>query len=123
MEELTRALLSSGSSHDLRALIQNPKVAQAARNRFVSRVLEARLSQLRYPQPAYTRCQLEAEIPGHPEVTAFLRNDEECMVYRAFSSIKDARRFASQYFGDSYNPIDNMRNYSADARADGRGRD
>jgi hypothetical protein len=57
-----------------------------------------------------------AELPGHREVEKFLRSDQQTVIYtNVFSSIHDAREFASTYGGTK--PT-----YSVQIVPEGRGR-
>ena len=70
--------------------------------------------------PTFT-WRMDADICGHPNVTEFLKSNEQRMTLRgAFNSVGDAKLWASRTFDASY--CNNSHGYSADAIVEGPGK-
>jgi len=68
--------------------------------------------------PPFSWAQPGAQLPGYPEVEAFLRGAQQQRVFRMFSNLKHARNWCSKYFGYGYA---SNATYSASAEPGGRG--
>jgi hypothetical protein len=114
--DFVRAVIATNDADLLQALTQSSRAN--AKNAHVRSLAAARAGQLRYPRPTPSDQQLHADVPGHPQVTSFLRSDRTTMTYTCFNGIDHARNFASKHFG-RYNHVER---HSARADAGGRGK-
>ncbi len=112
---LARAVCATNDSSLLQALTRS--VLSLPQNAHVRLLAAARANQLHNPKPVFSNQQPHANVPGHPQVTYFLRSDETTMEYANFNNLNHARNFAKKHFG-RYNEAEH---HSARADADGRG--
>ena len=86
----------------------------------VSRRLEFVTNVVSKDYPRFNWNMPNADIPGHPSVTQFLRGDTQSANYSNFTDLKHARNWARKHFTNFYGQHSS---YSAKATVGGRGRD
>jgi hypothetical protein len=114
--DFVRAVITTNNADLLQAITKSSRAK--TQNVHVRSLAAARARQLRYPRPTPSDQQRHADVPGHPQVTSFLRSDRTTMTYSCFNDINHARNFARKHFW-SYNPVES---HSARADAGGRGK-
>ena len=100
--KICAAFSSQASIFILRVFLKDVPIQQALLNSLPAFVAFSRIANYwsekwkTVKEPVFTWQQLEAKLPGHPEVETFLRSSNESFSYAKFASIADARYFAAE---------------------------
>lgn len=97
--KFTNGVIGTKDADLLKALL-GERFLQYAGNLHLKKMAESLSPLLERPNPSISNRQEKADVPGHPEVTEFLRGDELKMRYTKFSNVTEARKWCQKHFGE-----------------------
>ncbi|KAI0556806.1 hypothetical protein FGB62_397g03 [Gracilaria domingensis] len=115
---LVENALSAGSLRLLKVLAQCDRLSTAVDDNNVRKLLRALMERLEYPKPLQNNRQSHAHVPGHDEITCFLRGDRLNFTVGGFAGAGEARDFVQGRFYREYNEVEQ---HSVSAEIVGRG--